>query len=72
MMERKCKDCKWWDRMWDDGYEDGICRRMPPVIVPVLHPDMHPDDFGDYFYSGKHPQTDAGDWCGEFIFEKRG
>jgi len=55
-MERKCKNCEYWELLSDDDdcVPLGICHRFPPSIN---------SDKDDKAYS---PMPDEDEWCGEF------
>ena len=53
---RICANCKWWVPNRDDGdsySDDGTCHRYPPT-------------FGYETGSWYFPETDDGEWCGEY------
>jgi len=55
----KCKDCKFCDvidPVCDDS--DAYCHRYPPKIVAF--------NIRDTDSSGRYPEVDEYDWCGEF------
>jgi hypothetical protein len=64
MTERteRCENCLFWDK-WD-GVDQGRCRRYPPVLMTLKAMAQVVDD--EDIYSGRYPETDTFDWCGEF------
>jgi hypothetical protein len=68
MENRNCGNCRFWHETPRSDVMGGDCRiRAPSIVMGQLSLTSGPSDGTDSATMGFWPNTDEGDWCGEFV-----
>jgi hypothetical protein len=63
-MNKKCKNCIYFDSRLPDTIGESFCRRYPPAMIDIMCTGQK-----DLIIHG-YPDVEPDDWCGEFKRER--